>query len=64
MRKQSTVRDNLYATLDKLIGHSVAIEKDLPAITLNSAQYQTFADFNKPVSGKYFYRGVHVKGPR
>lgn len=62
MRKQTTLRDNLYKTLDDLIKFTTALNRDLPAISLNSAQFQIFQDFNeKDHNGSYHYRGIEVK---
>jgi len=62
VKKQTTLRDNIYSHMDLLVDHADSINKKLPAITLDSAQFQIFKDFNKPVNGVFHYRGVEVKG--
>jgi len=62
MKKQTTLRDQIYIQMDLLVDHAALIEKELPAITLDSAQFQIFKDFNKPINGVFHYRGVEVKG--
>jgi len=61
MKKQPVLRDQIYIQMDRLVNHANAIKKSLPTITLNSAQFQIFKDFNKSVNGIYHYRGIEVK---
>lgn len=62
-KSQLSVRTSLYRVLDNLINCCKGMNRDLPTITLNSAQFQTFKDFNtKDSDGFYHYRGIPVKG--
>jgi len=63
MKKQTTIRDHLYVVLDGLISACKSMNRGLPAITLDSAQFQIFKSFNaKDIDGHYYYRGILVKG--
>jgi len=62
VKKQTTLRDNIYQMMDALIHHSNSMGVKLPAITLTSAQYQIFQDFNdRDREGNYYYRNIEVK---
>jgi len=62
VKKQTTLRDNIYQMMDTLIHHAITTEKPLAAITLTNDQFQIFADFNKPgMSGEYYYRHYLVR---
>jgi len=61
MKKQTTVRDGLYKVLDTLINACKSMNRELPSITLTSAQFQIFQMFNHKIGGVYRYRGIEVK---
>lgn len=55
-------RDDLYNTLDKLIAHACEQEKNLPQITLNRYQLETFKKYNRPdPNNKYYYQNVLIQ---
>lgn len=55
-------RDKLYIILDRILNHSKYIKRDLPCITLNKTQYNTFKKFNDPDPyNNYYYKDILIR---
>ncbi len=60
--KDSRLRDNVYEAIEQLIAFSRTSEKKITTVTLNSAQFQIFKEYNeKDIDGEFHYRNVVVR---
>jgi hypothetical protein len=62
MKGDLAVRDTLYKSIDNLISFYLQNDQKLPFITLDSAQFKIFTQFNEPVEDKYYYKKIVIRG--
>jgi len=54
-------KEKLYESLDRVVSFNSLSNRDIPVVTLNPADFDTFKKYNTISDNEYRYRGLTIR---
>lgn len=55
------LKERLYQALDRVVSFNALSNRDIPAVTLTSADFDIFKKYNTKSNDGYHYRGLTIR---
>ena len=56
-----STKEKLYNALDRVVSFNALSNRDIPVVSLNSADFDTFKKYNTISNDEYRYRGLTIR---